>query len=93
MLGLRRSHHFPSHQERLRARGKLTISELAQQLDVHPTTIKAWHRAGMIDSHKANDKNIRLFDPPTPGDPRLIKRQGRRLERRKPIQPCAGGAL
>jgi hypothetical protein len=93
VLGLRRSHGFPSHHDRLRARGMLTIRELAEQLGVHPTTINAWHRASLIESHKANDKNIRLFDPPTPGDTRLVKRQGRRLDQRKPIQPCAGGAL
>ena len=93
VLELRRSHGFPSHSERLRARGLLTIGEFADRLGVHPTTINAWRRAGVIDSHKANDKNIRLFDPPTPGDPRLVKRQGRRLDQRKPIQPCAGGAL
>ena len=25
---------------------------------------------------KANDKNVRLFEPPDPGDPRLVKRRG-----------------
>ena len=93
VLELRRSHGFPSHHERLRAHGLLTIGELADRLGVHPTTINAWRRAGLIQSHKANDKNIRLFDPPAPGDPRLVKRQGRRLDQREPIQPCAGGAL
>ena len=93
MLELRRSHGFPSHSERLRARGLLTLREFAERLGVHPTTINAWRRAGLIDSHKANDKNIRLFDPPTPGDPRLVKRQGRRLDQREPTQPCPGGAL
>ena len=93
VLELRRSHGFPSHRERLRARGLLTLAETAERLGVHPTTINAWRRAGLIDSHKANDKNIRLFDPPAPGDPRLVKRQGRRLDQREPIQPCAGGAL
>ncbi len=93
VLELRRSHGFPSHTDRLRARGMLTIGEFAERLDVHPTTINAWRRAGLIESHKANDKNVRLFDPPTLADPRLVKRQGRRLDQREPIQPCAGGAL
>ena len=43
----------PAH--RLRARGKLTIAEIAQRLAVHPT-IKAWHRAGLLTSHKADDR-------------------------------------
>ena len=57
VLDLRRAHHLPSHAERLRARGLLTIHETAERLGVHPSTIKAWHRAGLLTSHKANDKN------------------------------------
>jgi DNA invertase Pin-like site-specific DNA recombinase len=90
---LRRSHNLPSHRDRLRAHGLLTITETAQRLAVHTTTIKHWHAAGLLTSHKANDKNERLFEPPTPSDPRLVKQQGLRLDQREPTQPCAGGAL
>ena len=76
VLHLRRCNGLASHHERLRARGLLTNAELAEQLDVHPSTIKAWHKAGLLTSHQANDKNIRLYDPPQPGDPRYQKRQG-----------------
>jgi DNA invertase Pin-like site-specific DNA recombinase len=93
VLGLRRDHGLPSHAERLRARGLLSIGELTERLGVHPTTIKAWGRAGLLRSHRANDKNERLFEPPAPGDPRLVKRMGRRLDRRQPIQPLPGGAV
>ncbi len=82
VLHLRRAHQLPNHAERLRARGLLTLTETADRLNVHPTTIKAWHRAGLLVSHKANDKNQRLYQPPTPGDPRLVKRMGSRLDRR-----------
>jgi hypothetical protein len=82
VLHLRRSNGFPDHAERLRARGLLTLHEIAEQLRVHPSTIKAWHRAGLLVSHKANDKNERLFDSPTPGDPRLVKRMGSKLAKR-----------
>ena len=85
VLHLRRSNGLPSHLERLRARGLLTITELADQLGVHPSTIKAWHKAGLLQSHQANDKNIRLFNPPEPGDPRLVKRQGVPFRDRLPI--------
>ena len=61
VLGLRRAHNLPSHRERLRARGLLTIGETAERLGVHASTIKAWHRAGLLESHKANDKNERLY--------------------------------
>ncbi|MCU4184939.1 recombinase family protein [Acidiferrimicrobium sp. IK] len=85
VLHLRRCNGLASHLERLRARGLLTITELADRLGVHPSTIKAWHHAGLLESHQANDKNIRLFDPPEPGDPRLIKRQGTPFRDRLPI--------
>ncbi len=93
VLGLRRAHALPSHAERLRTRGLLTAEELAERLGVHATTIKRWHGAGLLTSRKANDKNERLFEPPAPGDPRLIKQQGRRLADREPVQSSAGGAV
>jgi len=82
VLELRRSAGLPSHGERLRARGLLTLPEIAAQLGVHASTIKAWRRAGLLTAHRANDKNVPLFDPPAPGDPRLVKRQGSKLTRR-----------
>jgi MerR HTH family regulatory protein len=93
VLHIRRAHHLPSHADRLRARGLLTIDQTAQRLGVHPSTINAWHRAGLITSHKANDKNERLFDPPDPNDPRLTKRQGWPLRDREPTPPSQRGAL
>ena len=93
VLELRRSHHLPSHADRLRARGLLTLPEIASQLRVHPSTIKAWRRAGLLTAHKANDKNIPLFDPPPPGDPRLVKRQGSKLTKRVHTATPPGGAV
>jgi DNA invertase Pin-like site-specific DNA recombinase len=93
IIKLRHTNNLPSHSERLRARGMLTKDEIAKRLDVHPNTIKAWHRAGLLHSHKANDKNQRLYPPPTPGDPRLIKRQGQRLSDRQPAASTPGGAM
>ncbi len=93
VLELRRSHHLPSHADRLRARGLLTLPETASRLGVHASTIKAWRRAGLLTAHKANDKNIPLFDPPAPGDPRLVKRQGSKLTRRVHTATTSGGAV
>lgn len=90
---LRRTNNLPSHQQRLRARGMLTQDEIAKHLGVHPNTIKRWHHASLLQSHKANDKNERLFEPPTPGDPRLLKQQGRRLSEREPARSTQGGAI
>jgi DNA invertase Pin-like site-specific DNA recombinase len=93
VLKLRRERELPSHRERLRARGLLTLEEIADQLGVHTTTIKHWRAAGLLTGHKANDKNERLYEPPTVGDPRLVKRGGWRLDRRETIASTPGGAV
>jgi DNA invertase Pin-like site-specific DNA recombinase len=93
VLHLRRAHQLPSHRDRLRAAGMLTTHELAQRLGVHLSTIKHWHQAGLLVSHKANDKNERLYQPPSPGDPRLVKRMGSPLTSRVHTQPAPGGAV
>jgi DNA invertase Pin-like site-specific DNA recombinase len=93
VVHVRRKYHLPSHADRLRAHGLLTTTELAQHLSVHPSTVKSWTKAGILDSHKANDKNERLYQPPTADDPRLTARQGSPLRKRVPTQPTTGGAL
>lgn len=90
IIKLRRTHGLPSHSERLRARGLLTQHEIARQLAVHPKTIHAWRRAGLLAAHKTNDKNDYLYEPPTPGDPRARKQQGRRLCDREPAPSTPG---
>jgi hypothetical protein len=49
--------------ERLRKRGMLTISELAEQLGVVSATVKNWNQAGLLRSHLYNDRNDCLFEP------------------------------
>ena len=93
IVKLRTTHDLPSHRERLRARGMLTHQEIAQQLDVHPNTIHAWRRAGLLTAHRANDKNDWLYEPPEPGDPRLVKRRGWRHSEREPASSTQGGAI
>jgi DNA invertase Pin-like site-specific DNA recombinase len=93
VLDLRQSHQLPSHADRLRARGLLTMTEIADRLGVHISTIKAWRRAGLLTARKANDRNVPLFDPPDPADPRLVKRQGSKLARRVHTATTPGGAV
>jgi len=93
VLHLRRAHHLPSHAQRLRARGLLTLNETADRLGVHTSTIKTWNRAGLLTSHKANDKNEHLYEAPDPGDPRLVKRMGSPLAKRQPTEASQGGAV
>ena len=90
---LAKSHRLGSHQARLHAAGMLTLTEITEQLGVHHHTIKAWRRAGLLTSRKTNDRNEQLYDPPEPGDPRLVKRLGQRLADRELIQTDPGGAL
>ena len=93
VVHIRQKYQLPSHAKRLRARGMLTVIEIAQQLGVHPATVKNWGRAGLLVSHKANDKNERLYQPPTPGDPNLLGHRGNRLRNRVPTPPAPGGAV
>ena len=93
VIDLRDEHNLPSHGQRLRARGLLTRTELADQLGVHPLTIRNWERAGLLTYHTINDRDNRLYDPPTPGDPKLVKRQGRRRRAPEPTPTPSGGAV
>jgi len=90
---LRRDYKLPSHRDRLRARGLLTINEIAQQLGVSTSTIKAWRAAGLLTGRRANDKNERLYEPPAAHDPRLVRHHGRQLKSREPISSTPGGAV
>jgi DNA invertase Pin-like site-specific DNA recombinase len=93
VLEARRGNNLPSHADRLRAKGLLTKTEIATRLGVHDSTVKSWTRAGILNSHKANDKNERLYEPTTRSDPRLTPRQGSPLRNRVPTQPTTRGAL
>jgi len=93
VIHVRHKYHLPSHADRLRAQGLLTTTELAQHLGVHPSTVKSWNKAGILNSHKANDKNERLYELPTADNPRLHARQGSPLRKRVHTPPVPGGAL
>lgn len=49
--------------DRLRNRGMLTLSELAEQFGVGRATIKSWNQAGLLRPHLYNDRNDCLFEP------------------------------
>ncbi len=93
IVKLRHTNHLPSHRERLLARGMLTQDQIAKRLGVSPKTIHAWRRAGLLNAHRANDKHDWLYQPPTPGDPRLVKRRGWRHSKRETAGSTQGGAL
>ena len=79
---IRLSHELPSHHDRLRARGMLTLDEIAERLDVMPTTVKTWRRAGLLVAHRYNDKGGYLFEPPGADAPVKFQHQGKPRGRR-----------
>jgi hypothetical protein len=79
---IREDYHLTSRYDRLRARGLLTAYELAELLDVSVPTVWKWHRAGLLEGEKYNDKNACLYPHPGPNPPRV--QQGTRLDRRRP---------
>ena len=93
IIRLRQDHKLPSHRERLRARGLLTVAETAERLGVSTSTIKNWHAAGLLTGHKASERNELLYEPPAPGDPRLVKHVGWRLKNRESNPSIPRGAV
>jgi DNA invertase Pin-like site-specific DNA recombinase len=93
IVKLRDSNGLQNHRQRLLARGMLTQDQIAARLNVSPKTIHAWRRAGLLNAHRANDRNDWLYQPPTPNDPRLVKRRGWRHSKRETAQSTQGGAL
>jgi len=93
VVHIRHDYKLPSHRDRLRAQGLLTLDEIAEQLEASTSTIKAWRAAGLLTGHRANDKNERLYEPPATDDPRLLRRHGWRLRNRESISSTPGGAV
>jgi DNA invertase Pin-like site-specific DNA recombinase len=84
---LRRAYALPSRYARLRARGLLTQGEIAARLNVAPATIKSWRRAGLLVSHRYDDKGQCLFEPPGPAAPKKFQHQGKTLGRSAASRP------
>lgn len=75
---IRRAHQITSRYDRLRGRGLLTQTEIAEQLDIHPCTVRKWRNGGLLVAHAYNDKNECLYEKP--GDKRPIKLHGIKLD-------------
>ena len=73
---IRSNYGLESRYSRLRARGLLTVHEIAAHLDVSPATAKVWRRAGLLRAHRYNDKGQCLFEQCGPDAP--IKYQWQR---------------
>jgi DNA invertase Pin-like site-specific DNA recombinase len=73
-----RAHRIPTRRHRLRNQGMLTLAETAAAHHVHPHTIKAWRRAGIVSAQRYNDKGEHLYYPPDPANPPSRPKIGRR---------------
>jgi DNA invertase Pin-like site-specific DNA recombinase len=62
---------------RLRARGLLSLDEIAARLNVCSHTIKLWRRAGLLRAHPYDDKGQYLFELPGPDAPIKYKHKGK----------------
>ncbi len=61
---VRRNYGLKPRYQRLRERGLLTRSELAERLGVSPVTIKVWRLRSLIVGIPWNDRNECLFEMP-----------------------------
>ncbi len=81
MIGrLRIEYGLKSRFERLRAKGMLTLDEMAQRLGICTKQLKTWRAAGLLRAHLCNDKNEYLYEDPGSEPPR--KARGVRLSKR-----------
>jgi hypothetical protein len=55
--------NIPSHHQRLRDKGWLTIDEIAEKFGVATHTIKRWNRHGLLTGHRTDARGTLLFHP------------------------------
>ena len=73
---IRRTYALKSLAERLRARGLLTLAEMAERLEVTTETVKAWRDKGRLTAHVCNDRGECLYE--WPDDPPRSQRRAKR---------------
>ena len=66
---IRDEYGLRSREQRLRDTGMLTLEEMADQLSVSTSTVKAWRYAGLVSGQCYNDKGETLYHPPGPNPP------------------------
>ena len=87
---VRRNHGLKPRYQRLRERGLLTRSELAERLGVSPGTIKVWRLRNLIVGTPWNDRNECLFEMPD-NPPVKFKRKFKRRGAAADKQPISHG--
>lgn len=82
---IRITYSLISRYDRLRARGLLTMAELAERLNVSTSTIKLWRRANLLRAHKYDDRGDYLFEQPDSDTPIKHQHQDKTTGRSKTI--------
>jgi hypothetical protein len=93
---IRYSAGLKSYKERLREAGMLTTQEIAAQLGVSESTVKLWHRKGLLKGCKCNDRGDWLYHPQGKNPP--IQKLSERQSLRQPsvygiAETTAGGVV
>jgi hypothetical protein len=76
---IRIDYQLTSRYARLRTRGLLTLHEIACCLDVSPTTVLMWRRAGLLTAHRYDDRGQHLYERPGVDAPVKFKHMGKTL--------------
>jgi DNA invertase Pin-like site-specific DNA recombinase len=76
---LRYATGLKSYKERLREAEMLTTQEIAAQLGICESTVKDWHRKGLLQGFKCNDKGDWLYHPPAENPPIKYSRSNNRF--------------
>ena len=71
---IRDQYQLPSREQRLRDTGLIPLTEMATRLGVSPSTIKTWHRTGLVSGQRYNDKNECSTTHPTSTTPSTAPR-------------------
>jgi len=67
---IQRCYRLRSRYDRLRAKGLLTLREMAKALGIPTDQVKIWRRHGLLRGYAFNDKNECLFEHPRDNPPR-----------------------
>jgi hypothetical protein len=90
---IRKAYGLRSRYDRLRDHGLLTRQELARALDVRPSTVNMWRRAGLIQGVVADDRGQCLYPHPGQAAPVRYQHKGirQKLKEQKSSRRHAGG--
>jgi DNA invertase Pin-like site-specific DNA recombinase len=74
---VRIAYDLQSHYDRLRARGYLTVAEIAKSLKVCKSTIHLWRCAGLLKARHYDNRREQLFEPPAADAPKKHQHQNK----------------